>query len=264
MSTNKNTDFDVTLKTLDLISESFKVDVWIPSKKEYVSFKEISGKQQKELISSAIDSGVYNTEFVKTFYKLIKENSGNDDYTVIDKLSIALTLREKISPEVSISFDDETNVKVQLKPILEKFEKYSPPKEETISVSNDSLTVSVVVKIPTIKDELSYEEEIHKISKKTENVKTQEDIQKIISDAFISETTKYISKILVNDDVIDFSTLTSFNQKIKVVEKLPSVLVQKILEKISDWKKETDQFLTVKSEEGVEKVIPTDSVLFVI
>ena len=81
-----------------------------------------------------------------------------------------------------------------------------------------------------------------------------------MAEAFIGEITKYIKSLSVNESFFDFDTLT-INQKIKIVEKLPSGLIQKILEKVSDWKKISDLVITVNSGE-LSKAISIDSLLF--
>ena len=53
----------------------------------------------------------------------------------------------------------------------------------------------------------------------------------------------------------------TFKQRVNVIEKLPSGLLQKILEKISSWKKDLDEVLTV-TQDDYKKVISIDSLLF--
>jgi hypothetical protein len=67
--------FSDALKILDnATTEAFTTSVWIPSLKRNVSIKEISAKQQKKLLQSALDSSIAKSTFAKTFYQIIKEN----------------------------------------------------------------------------------------------------------------------------------------------------------------------------------------------
>ena len=258
--------FNDAFAALNSASEAFKVDVWVPSLEKYLTFKEIDAKQQKNILSSAIDNSVYSSDFVKVFYNILKENILNEDNSIIDNLTItdrsfiAIALRKQISSEVSVSFLDTLTEKVSLDNIISNFGSYVVPKSETIEVTNNNVTISTTVSIPTIKDELIYEEEFQKTYKKVDDIKTTKDVQSLVSEAFIGETSKYISNVSVNGAEFNFKDLT-FNQKIKVVEKLPSGLIQKTLEVISNWKKNVDSFLTVTSGEN-SKVISIDSVLF--
>jgi hypothetical protein len=74
-------NFNNALEAIEAISNSFTVDAWVPSKEKFYSFKEIDAKQQKTLLSSAMNSSVYNTNFVKTFYS-DKTWSGKNNLTI--------------------------------------------------------------------------------------------------------------------------------------------------------------------------------------
>lgn len=259
-------DFNAAINALNNASESFKIDVYIPSKQKSISFKEIDAKQQKSLLSAAIDNSVYNSDFIKTFYNILKENILLEDKSVIDDLSladrsfIAIALRSQVSDELVVKFNDQISEKIDLKAVISKFNDYKTPTPEEIEVKNNDVTIIAGISLPTIKIELDYEENFYKDYKKIDEIKSNKDIQAIISDAFISETSKYISYISVNGSKFDFNTM-SFNQKLRIVEKLPSGLIQKILEKISVWKKDIDLVLTVSHGENT-KIISIDSMLF--
>jgi hypothetical protein len=259
-------NFNDAINALNSVSNSFKIEVWIPSIQNNVSFKEIDAKQQKAILGAAIDNSVYAQEFNNTFYDILKENILNEDksivdsFTISDKAFIAIALRSQISDDLSVKFDDDSVVKVSLQNFIDVSKKYISPSVETIEIKNDSVTLNVEISIPTVKTELEYDENFKKLNKNINDIKTEKEIKTIVTDAFISETSKYIKSVKVNDSKFDFATLT-VNQKIQVVEKLPSGLIQKILEKLSDWKKDIDKVLTVNNGDQI-KVISIDSLLF--
>lgn len=265
-------NFDSALLAIETISNSFTVDAWVPSKQKTYSFKEIDANQQKKLLSSAMNSSVYNTNFVKTFYHILEENFVGDDkqemnlFTIFDKASIALMLKSKISKEASIIFDEDKNniKKIDITPILKKFDDFKTPESENVELKNDENHIKLEIVVPTIGKEFDYEKEMHKKEKRVDDIKNTEDIQKILSDAFVGETSKYIQNVWINDTDINFSTF-DFSKKIKIVEKLPSGLIQKILEIVSKWKKNFDEILTVEiveNESTYKKVLTIDSLLF--
>lgn len=266
--TEENTilDFNSAINALNSISESFKIDVYIPSKQKTISFKEIDAKQQKNLLSAAMDNSVYNSDFIKTFYSILKENILVEDKSIVDELTltdrsfIAIALKSQISEELNVKFTDEISSKINLKDVISKFTSYKTPSLTEVDLKNDSVTLTVGITLPTIKTEVDYEENFYKDYKKVDQIKSNKDVQDIISDAFISETSKYISYVNINGSKYDFNTLT-FNQKIRVVEKLPSGLIQKVLEQISKWKNDIDSILTV-TDGDLKKVIAIDSLLF--
>jgi hypothetical protein len=265
---NNILDFNSALDVLNQVSETFKTEAWIPSKGIFLTFKEIDAKQQKELLSAAIDNSVYNSSFTKTFFSILKSNLIKEDKSILDELdladkaSISITLKHQITNELNVIFDEKEKIieKINITHILDKFKKYKSPTSKNISLKNNEFEIKVELKLPLIKSDLSYDEQLKKVKKKADQIKTSEDVQEIVSEAFIGETSKYIQRIWINDTEIETIDLKP-EQKIKVVEKLPSGLIQKVLEQISEWKKELDDILTVKHQEYT-KVIAIDSLLF--
>jgi hypothetical protein len=177
-----------------------------------------------------------------------------------------LALKSKISNEANIIFDEDKNniKKVDIIPIIEKFKSFQTPESENIELKNEENHIKLKISIPTIGKELDYEEEIHKKEKRVDDIKNTEDIQKILSEAFVGETSKYIQSIEINNVDVNFDSY-DFSKKIKIVEKLPSGLIQKILETVSIWKKQFDEILTVEfteNETTYKKVLSIDSLLF--
>jgi hypothetical protein len=265
------TDFNSALNIIDSLSEFFKVDIWIPSLKKFIQFKEMEAKQQKQLLSVAIENSLYNNLFSDVFYQIIKNNlietdefkkTDIDSLTVMDKVSIALFLRKQISNKLKVIFDENKKISslVDLDLICEKIKNFTFETNKVTELNNDKVNLKILLKIPSIKDELEYDKEVVKIFKNTEDIKNESDVKGIITEAFITETSKYIDKILISSQEIDFSSLT-LKQKVQIVEKLPSILMQQILEIISDWKTNLDSILTVNHEQ-YETVIKIDSVLF--
>ena len=129
------TNFTEAVDLLNNISkESFVADVWIPSMEKTVKIQEITAKQQKSLIESAIDSVISKSTFSKFFYEIVslnclEEKNVIESFTIIDKVSIALSLRQQISDTLKIVFQEtpkvETNVKIS--DVIEKFLTYKHP-----------------------------------------------------------------------------------------------------------------------------------------
>jgi hypothetical protein len=264
---NNLLDFNSALNALDKASDTFKIEVWIPSRQEYLTFKGLNAKQQKELLNAAMDTSVYNTTFITTFYDILKNNIINNDSATIDSLSlsdkicIAMTLKSQISDSINVTFDDAKNIsnKYSVNDILNKFKSYKSPETVILESHNNSFILKVEIVPPTIKTEVDYDNQF-KGNKKSEDIKSNEDVKILITNAFLGELSKYVNKIWINDDEVVLNNL-KFDQRIKIIEKLPSVLIQKILETITEWKAKLDEILTVKHDEYV-KTINVDSVLF--
>lgn len=272
--TEENTiiDFNSAINLLNSATETFKIDIWIPSLKKFLYFKEIEGKQQKMLLSAAMENSIYNTSFSNSFYDIIKTNlietedfkkEDLDSLSIIDKACIAISLRNRISNSYKVIFDSDKNVSkdIVLNDIVEKFKTFNLENDtDNIEISNENVSIKVIVKIPTIKQEVDYDNDIIKIFKKSSDIKTEEDVKNIVTEAFITESSKYINKIFISSSEIDFCNLT-LKQKIQITEKLPSKILQQVIESISKWKIKLDEVLTVKFEDYTN-VIKIDSILF--
>jgi hypothetical protein len=266
-------NFENALKILDDVSNTFSLDIWIPSKQISLKFKEIDAKQQKNILKASMKSSVYNTEFIKTFFNILKENlidkSQEDilnNLTIFDKSFIIIALKSKISKDFEITFDEKEKVskKINLEDVCKSFNTYIHPTDCEISLKSNDSTITVNIGLPTLESEFVYENQVHKNEKSLDDVKNTNDIQNIVTDAFIGETSKYIKNIKINDTDINYESY-NFIEKIKIVEKLPSGLIQNILEKVSEWKKSIDEFLTLVVDENgktYKKVLSPDNLMF--
>ncbi|MEY5041580.1 MAG: hypothetical protein RLZZ414_1128 [Bacteroidota bacterium] len=273
METQNLNRFQDALKILDDVSNTFILDVWIPSKQTILKFKEIDAKQQKEILRSSMKSSVYNTEFIKTFYRILHDNLLNkedenvlNELSIFDKNFIIIALKSKISKDLELVFDEKENIKkkINLENICKSFNTYTHPDNCIVVLKQNETEINVTVGLPTIETEFQYEIEVHKKEKSIDDVKNTEDIQNIVTDAFIGETSKYIKNVKINDIDINYESF-SFLQKIKIVEKLPSGLIQMVLENVSEFKKSIDEFLTMVVEENgktYKKVISADNLMF--
>jgi hypothetical protein len=269
MSENNVQNFSEILNSLKEVSNSFNLSIYIPSLKKYVDFKELNTKQQKELLETVTDTSIYKTKFTQTFLNIIKENLISNDInleqlTVYDKLYIGLFLRSKISNTLNIVFNENPvySETVEVKPIIDNSTKYIHPENESVNVIKDGVTINVEIKVPTIVLESKYESELSKTYKKIDDVKSVNDMGSLLSDAFVGEVSKYINKISFNDKNIELEGLT-VSQRIRLTELLTADLTQKVLQKISDWKTDIDNFVTVVSKnKEYKKVIALDNLLF--
>ena len=262
---NNVLNFNDALGALDSISgELFTADVWVPSIKKFIKVKELNAKQQKTIIESAIDSANSNLTFSKIFFKILIENCIEDpntvkNFSIIDKASIAISMRKQISETIKVQLSEDPLVEkyFPLGDISKKFEGLQHPEMETITVEKDLNKIEVDFCIPTVEIESELESSIYKKPKNNDEV---EDIKQLITNAFLGETAKHIKEIRFNGSSLDYYKLNTV-QKITFVEKLPTNLVQKILEKIVVYKEVLDKTLTVSSEDK-EKVLEIGSLLF--
>lgn len=265
-------DFDKALNLLDSISDIFKIDIWIPSIKKLISFKEMEAKQQKLLLAAAMENTLYNYLFSKSFYEIINQNLiETDDFkkedldklNIFDKASIAIHLRNQISNKLKVVFsgsEEKVSENIELESVIEKIKNIEYKDNIYVDMVNGDTSIKVLLKLPSIKNEMIYDEEVSKLFKKSNDIKTDDDVKTLVTEAFISEASKYISKIYISSQEIDFESLT-LKQKIQITERLSSTIMQKILETVSEWKSILDSALEVKYKEYTS-TIKIDSILF--
>jgi len=264
MEENIKPNFEDILSEISKVTDSYTTTVTIPSNSDTVIIKEINANQQKELLTSALDNTVYNTVFIKTFYKILEELLGENKlkvYTVFDKSFLMLVLRNQISHVLKVKPSETSDfIEVSLPPILEKFKTdYKHPAAEDVSEHPD---LKVFLKPPTIYTEYRYETEMHKKEKPLTDIKNTNDIKDVISKEFLGEISKYIDAVHIPNSKIDFNLL-SFPERVKIVERLSGNTIQNALNLISKWKSNFDEILTVSPENKDKIVIKTDPLLFV-
>jgi len=251
----------------------------IPSLQKDIKIKQLTTEQLKRILKTVIDSPVYNSEFIKTFNSIIKENCidteiNTDSFTIYDKTLLLFKLKiESMSSDFNFSFTEEeilnnnlternktVNIESHFNDFLKKNINFEP---HTIEYNNSS----VVCNLPTIYTENKLEHELHKNIKI--EVNTPEELRAIVGETFINEVTKFITNIKVNGTEIDLMKL-SFKNRISVVESLPTQIINKVVKYIEKYRETLKQLLTYKVKVEtkqqtiveIEKDIPVDASFF--
>jgi len=257
------TDITQILNSVQRQKVSYASSYWVPSLEKEVRFSEINTSQQKRLIKSIVDSPVYNTEFIHTFYDILKENIVEpeidvDKFTIIDKLLVALGLRincvgSLIDIQLKTKPDAEPDsITVDLSQLYEKMKK-------TLSNIEPSefkgKMFNITCNVPTIELENRLETELRKSNDSIE-IQTNDDLRNTIGEAFIDEIVKYVAGVeMVSDDVvtpIDWDKF-SIKDRISVVGTFGTDLLKHIVSYINIVKTETNKIEIVKLvKDGVE------------
>ena len=75
------------------------------------------------------------------------------------------------------------------------------------------------------------------------NLDSENEVSKVISEAFINEVAKFVTTVNINGEEINFLNL-SFTERVKIVENLPVTLTSFILKYIENYKKAIDPLLS--------------------
>jgi hypothetical protein len=253
--------------------------ILVPSLQQEITFKQLTTEQLKRLLKTIIDSPVYNTEFTLTINSVIKENCTDKTidtgkFTIFDKLFIVFKTRiESISDTYIVKFTDEEikdnnltekSLSINLVERLDNFAKQN----NTFDNKDYSLNeFTITCSLPTLEIENKFEKELHKNIKT--DINTPEELREIIGSTFVNEISKYITKLQIGEKVIDLSNY-NFKERVKVIEKLPTNLINnaiKFIEKYKDltgllFKINTDIKDTTGNSVVLEKELPYDATFF--
>jgi|TARA_R100001509_G_C4845103_1_gene208020 hypothetical protein len=220
------------LNKLDKLND-VTIEVFVPSLKKKVPTKPLNLKQQKDLISSALDGLKGTLDFNRTLNKIIIENSGLSDLKIYDKLPFIVALRKHaLGNKVG---------KIELQGVLNNI------KNIPLNVKNESTikqdTLKLTLKIPTLREENML------LNKCEQEINTEQELLKEgIGKLYIYEILKHINTIQVDDDVIDLDDIR-IHERVKLVEKLPLSVYSKISDFIETINKYNTDILTVDETE---------------
>ena len=234
-------DVKSVLGSLQELNNATTVAIKIPSTGKNVSFKLASVSQQKELLRSAFDGVDGVIKRANILNKIITDNSTTDnDFLITDRNVILVELRKASIGSNIIIKESEYDLND-----LPTFKK-SEVKFKT-TVTHDGITVKL--KVPT----LAIDTEINKkLGTELAKVTDQQEKVKQSIDLVVSyELSKYIESIKVDDSMIAFNDISSYERR-EIVNSLPLKFSNMILDYIGDIKTVTDQAITFDGEVIVE------------
>jgi len=231
------------LSKLNEIKNEFKI--FVPSLKKQVTAKPITLKQQKDIISTAVNGVQGALQFSQAINDVILENVDGDDFYTIDKVPIVLGLRTHCLGN-NVKVDGDT---VSLEQSLQKIKDVPKFKyKEEVSIDN----IVVKIRIPTLKEENVI---LRKCIQEIDKLK-DEDLSEAVGLIYIFELIKHIESVGIEEDVADFNELRVID-RIKIVETLPLELYEKITSFYQQSSKYDLSVLTVD-----DTVVTMDASLF--
>jgi len=203
--TEKETiDYNEALTLLEKFGESKKYSCWIPSVGAEVSFKEINAKQQKELLKSIVDSPLFKSKFTIAIFEILKENYIPTDvnfnkFTILDKQVIMLKTRiECFDKSYELTTENGNQHKIDLVKLYNKATKKLDI-HTSDTITRDEVAVEVL--LPTIETEYRLEKDMHS-NLDFMDINNANTLRVALGDMFISEISKYISKISIGTKTI--------------------------------------------------------------
>jgi hypothetical protein len=226
-----NANVNDLLKQLDNINQQALIDIYIPTLKRTVKFKNLTLKQQKNLLKSAIDESLTKLSFNSNIYSIIKENNTEsidiNTLTTLDRTVIALTLRSTGIDKTYNTGEKEINLEevISNAPNIELTEL-----EHTFTSDNITITLNA----PQLKTDFDLSNySLNKL--KQQNV----DLKSIIGELFIYELLKFVKSVNIKNG--ETTTEVVFNSvkiedRIAIAEKFSSNITNTILDFIKSYR----------------------------
>jgi hypothetical protein len=237
---------------LSTVTNEDTFDVLLSNNKT-CKFKHLTAIHLKELIETVIDTSLTKNKFDEVSSKIFKECLVSDtdvsleQFNVIDRLLFVIESRiNAISPHGKILKEDESEpTPVDLADIKNKLIKAITSSPE-IFAEKKLVTpkMTVVCQIPT----LAADSQLNALNKKEGEIdlESEENVQKLLGDAFIHEIAKCVKEINIGENSIVLSVLT-FEERTKLIESLPASIVNEIIDYIEKYKNVIDECMRVQS-----------------
>tara|TARA_R110000796_G_C14536972_1_gene432498 strand:+ start:891 stop:1625 length:735 start_codon:yes stop_codon:yes gene_type:complete len=179
-------------------------------------------QQQKIIIENSIQSNLSVLFFNNSFYNIIKENFAGDINTLdtIDRVSISLSLRQKMSNEYAL---DDT--KVDISNIIDKNKTHLSI--DPLEIVTDSFTFRVS------KPSLVLDNKVNKLllNKYKGKKITEDNVNNVISDLYVYEILKFVDEIIVGDKTLVISE--NFNNSLKILSEIETSELKEIFNYIN-------------------------------
>lgn len=251
MSSNVDKILNLINKT---VIENYSVNVWVPSVSnlnvQHISFKPLSISQQKDLLNTAIGQDIYNGEFTKTVFNILRQNYLSENIlplnylNIIDKIIILLSLRSNINSSYkNISLND----------IIKKIQSYNMSSFTPQMFESDN--IKIYCNLPTIYGEYVCEQE----REINESDSINEQIQHVVSETITNELTKFCAAVHI-DEVSILEDSFSFSERKQIISQLPAFLLEKVLNYIIGCRKQIEDMLTIDGQE--KETIQLNGVFF--
>ena len=203
--------------------------------------RQITVKQQKDLIKSAVDSPITKFLFNITTSKILKENlilnNGNvDELTIFSKVYALCHIRKNTFGHFYYrKKEGEATEEID----LDKLVFYRP--EISLTGIYDYNNITVFCKIPTVGSELSILESVYDKNESID-VRTSEDIRNILSTVYMVELLKCVDDVSIDGESIDFKSY-SVADRFKIIESFNAELNDNIIKFSTEYKTNIDNYI---------------------
>jgi hypothetical protein len=224
---------------LQEINNSLKIFVYVPSAKKEMNFKQLSVKQQKDLMKTGLD-GQFSGLSISSIIKDVIIDNSIDEYQFLatDKIPIILSLRKHSFGEEYSFSDGEKDHNINLNKILSK--KLTYKSDFSGKIVDQQSKLEVVLEVPSLEEDNRFNNYIYSELKKKKDVELSDTVGVV----YVGEIAKFLKSIKLGDLDMDLSSSTP-KEKINLVENLPVTFNNKVLKFIESIRKEELDYATI-------------------
>ena len=223
-----NTNFTDILN--EISNSKTTITSFSPSRKENVQLLPLTLAQQKSIIETSVDASLAALFFNNTFFKILKQNVKSDlaKFDTVDRVHFAVQLRSQLSDTYTINGQD-----FSLTSVIERNKTLGHDLKETQIVADN---YAFTVKNPS----LVLDDRINSIlinKYKNENLNGVK-LKNLISDLFVHEILKFITKIKVNDKEVELHhDLQGAASLLEKIDSIKFVEITKYINNVRDLEK---------------------------
>ena len=240
------------LSKLKELNDSNLISIYIPSLKKEVEFKQLSVKQQKDLMKSGLDGTMSGLTLSNTITDIIIDNAvDTKNFLITDRMPIILALRKQSFGSVAVIKSEDSSKEYNLDTILSRKLEYTLPYQTTIS-SKDNL-IEIELKVADLSDDRKVNEyQLSLLKKKKDDI----EISDAVGSMFVFEVCKFVSKLTINGEESDIKSF-SVKDRGSIVENIAASVNSQILSYLQSFRQIENDYLTIDGE-----ILPIDARLF--
>lgn len=246
-----NIDPDRFIQALDAISESLTYDVLLPSIQKTLTFKQLNTQQFNKIIAAYTSNNQhFNKEFVNILQKnLLTEYILLKDINLFDYVYLILdTKKACLADEFTIFFSEDEVINYNLPPSkVYSITEYLETRKDILLVpplTIETTGFTVTCSLPTIFKEVQTVISPYQDTEK----------EKYIEYILLATIAKYIDSISIENNVFNFNE-HDLNTNIKILERLPSHAISRIIKTIEKIKTPLIQLTTLDIKDKDNNII---------
>lgn len=232
---------DDIINLLDKTNKTLEDGFFINSSLDPITVKPMNAHHSKNILKSLIDGPFASTQFTLTIYHVLKDTvvASLKDLTILDKALLLLQMRVKnIGNTITVKMTgvDKKNKEVEIEEFVDLKSYLDNLKQNNTLILTKTIEdsgYSCEIYYPSIEEDYRFEENFYKtkILPLDENdVKARRGLTAPI---FLNTIAQYIKILKIGDNEIVLKN-RSVDERLAIVEKLPTSLLMKIIKEIDE------------------------------